>query len=82
MEVAGEADGHGQYRGDHGEAFFDAVIDEKDREDAIRAQVRGFARWSWADMWQREPLRAKLVRAGVPLERRRTHILLAPHPWE
>lgn len=82
VDVAGEADGHGKYRGDHGEAFFDAVIDEKDREDAIRAQVRGFARWSWADIWQREPLRAKLVRAGVPLERRRTHILLAPHPWE
>ena len=51
-------------------------MDEKDREDAIRAQVRGFVRWDWADMWRREPLRAKLVRAGVPIERRRTHLLL------
>ncbi len=62
--------------GDRGEASIDAIIDEKDREDAIRAQVRGFARWDWADMWRREPLRAKLVRAGVPIERRRTHLLL------
>ena len=74
--VAGEADGHGKYRGSRGEASIDAIIDEKDREDAIRAQVRGFARWDWADMWRREPLRARLVRAGVPIERRRTHLLL------
>lgn len=80
--VAGEADGHGKYRGDHGEASIDAVIDEKDREDAIRAQMRGFARWGWVDMWQRDPLRAKLVRAGVPVERRRTHLLLAAHARE
>ncbi len=74
--VAGEADGHGKYRGDRGSAAsIDAIIDEKDREDAIRAQMRGFVRWDWADMWRREPLRAKLVRAGVPIVRRRTHLL-------
>lgn len=77
VDVAGEADGHGKYRGDRGEATIDAVIDEKDREDAIRGQVRGFARWNWADMWRREPLRTRLLRAGVPLERRRMHLLAA-----
>ena len=75
MEVAGEADGRGKYLGDHGDASLAAVIAEKEREDAIRARMRGFARWNWADMWQREPLRAKLVRAGVPIERRRTHLV-------
>lgn len=75
VEVAGEADGRGKYLGDHGDASLGAVIAEKEREDAIRARMRGFARWNWAEMWQREPLRAKLVRAGVPIERRRTHLV-------
>ena len=75
VEVAGEADGRGKYLGDRGNASLGAVIAEKEREDAIRARMRGFARWDWADMWQREPLRAKLVRAGVPVERRRTHLV-------
>ena len=73
--VAGEADGHGKSLGVRGEASVDAIIDEKDREDAIRAQLHGFARWDWEDIWRREPLRAKLVRAGVPIVRRRTHLL-------
>lgn len=73
-EVAGEADGRGKYLGDRGDASVRAVLAEKDREDAIRGQMRGFARWGWTEMWQREPLRAKLVRAGVPVVRRRTHL--------
>ena len=75
VEVAGEADGRGKYLGGRGDASLEAVIAEKEREDAIRACMRGFARWNWADMWQREPLREKLVRAGVPIERRRTHLV-------
>ena len=82
IDVAGEADGLGKYegRGVQGPgrvaASVAAVMEEKAREDAVRGLMRGFARWGWSDMWRREPLRAKLLRAGVPIVRRRTHILL------
>jgi hypothetical protein len=75
VDVAGEADGHGKYRSERVETSIQSVIDEKDREDAIRAQMRGFARWDWQDMWRREPLRKKLVQAGVPIVRRPTRLL-------
>lgn len=68
--VAAEADGRGKYLGDGVDATVDAVLAEKAREDAIRAQVSGFARWDWAEMWQREPIRVRLERAGVPVTRR------------
>ncbi|MGR2752113.1 type IV toxin-antitoxin system AbiEi family antitoxin domain-containing protein [Agromyces arachidis] len=69
-DVAAEADGDGKYLG-AGDVAATArsVIREKQREDAIRRAVRGFARWDWKDMWSREPLRARLVAAGLPVVR-------------
>ncbi|MGI9824221.1 hypothetical protein [Agromyces sp. Marseille-Q5079] len=48
----------------------DAVIAEKDRENAIRRQLRGFDRWDWNDMLRRHPVEARLTRLGVPRVRR------------
>jgi hypothetical protein len=48
----------------------DAVIDEKDRENAIRRQLTAFDRWDWADMRRKHPVEARLVRLGVPRVRR------------
>lgn len=68
--VGAEADGRGKYLGDGtAEASVDVVIDEKDREDAIRRQVRAFSRWNWAEMWGRRVLAAKLTDAGLPVVR-------------
>lgn len=68
--VGAEADGRGKYLGDGtAEASADVVIDEKDREDAIRRQVRAFTRWNWTEMWGRRVLAAKLTDAGVPMIR-------------
>jgi Transcriptional regulator, AbiEi antitoxin len=48
----------------------DAVIEEKDRENAIRRQLSGFDRWDWAEMHRKHPVEARLVRLGVPRVRR------------
>ncbi|ROS58316.1 hypothetical protein EDF38_3059 [Frigoribacterium sp. PhB160] len=68
--VIGEFDGESKYldealRG--GRTAKQVVIDEKWREDALRAQpdVRGFVRWDWSDALRGEPLLQKLARAGV-----------------
>jgi predicted transcriptional regulator of viral defense system len=48
----------------------EAVIDEKDRENAIRRQLSGFDRWDWNDMMRKHPVETRLVRLGVPRTRR------------
>lgn len=42
-----------------------ALWDEKQREDELRAQCRQFVRVSWSDAWNGAPLAAKLARAGI-----------------
>ncbi|WP_344373465.1 type IV toxin-antitoxin system AbiEi family antitoxin domain-containing protein [Agromyces tropicus] len=74
--VAAEADGRGKYLGDGADATVEAVLDEKAREDAIRARVDGFARWDWSEMWRREPVRARLARAGLPVVRRPVRLII------
>ncbi|MFE5669990.1 hypothetical protein ACFQ58_00130 [Agromyces sp. NPDC056523] len=87
-EVAAEADGRGKYlgnsqvatsvpRGAADAATFaaKAVIDEKHREDAIRRQVRGFARWNWAEAVRRQPIDRYLTAAGLPRTRRPRRLL-------
>lgn len=72
-DIAAEADGDGKY----GSTVADAastVIAEKNREDAIRERVRGFTRWGWRDMWTKRAVRAKLIRAGLPLVRKPSHL--------
>jgi hypothetical protein len=69
-EVAAEADGDGKYLGSGDvTATAKSVLREKQREDAIRRVVRGFARWDWKEMWSKEPLRARLIAAGLPVVR-------------
>lgn len=66
----GEFDGLLKYR----EAEFrkgrtpaEVVIDEKLREDAIRAATGdAFVRWIWDEVLRVEPLRRSLLRAGLP----------------
>lgn len=73
-DIAAEADGDGKYGVSAAEAAA-AVIAEKGREDAIRERVHGFARWDWGDMWSKHPVRAKLLRAGLPIVRKPSRLI-------
>jgi len=65
--VIGEADGHGKYLGaGSADGAAQRVIEEKQREDELREQSNGFARWGWSDAWHPARLEAILLRAGVP----------------
>ncbi|MFB9307640.1 hypothetical protein BJY17_002886 [Agromyces hippuratus] len=69
--IGAEADGRGKYLGPGGvETTIETVLREKDREDAVRRQLRGFARWDWAEAWGRTVLFTKLRGAGLPVVRR------------
>ncbi|HEY9324274.1 MAG TPA: hypothetical protein VIP50_05035 [Agromyces sp.] len=69
--IGAEADGRGKYLGPGGvETTIDTVLREKDREDAVRRQLRGFARWNWGEAWGRTTLFTKLCGAGLPVVRR------------
>ncbi|GAA1516450.1 hypothetical protein BJ978_000625 [Agromyces terreus] len=79
--VGVEVDGRGKYRAGSRSAdgtavgrAVDAVISEKDRENAIRRQVAGFDRWDWNDMLARAPVEERLLRLGVPRTRRRRYL--------
>lgn len=78
--VAAEADGHGTYLAERAaSATAQRVITEKEREDAIRRRVRGFARWNWNEMWAKQPVRAYLTAAGLPMVRTPVRLItLAP----
>lgn len=85
--VGAEADGRAKYRGDPdavhparsgraaGHDAVEAVIDEKDRENAIRRQLSGFDRWDWSDMRRKHPVETRLLRLGVPRTRPRTILI-------
>lgn len=67
VSVVGEADGHGKYlAAGSAEGAAQRVVEEKQREDELRAQAQGFARWGWIDAWQPARLERILMRAGVP----------------
>lgn len=74
--VWGEADGVGKYLGGaraHGDprTAADVVVDEKRREDDVRAATGWTcARWGWQEAWQTAPLRRVLLQAGLPIVRR------------
>lgn len=66
----GEADGRVKYMDERmlaGRTPADAVIDEKNREDALRRQVRAFTRWDYAVGMDAQRLRARLLGLGLPL---------------
>ncbi|KIS25682.1 hypothetical protein TV39_19440 [Arthrobacter sp. SPG23] len=46
------------------------VVDEKLREDRIRATGRNVVRWDWADLWKPGEVEGKLATAGVARRRR------------
>lgn len=66
---AGEFDGRKKYlRKDWagGKSLEDRIIDEKNREDQIRAQGVGFLRWTWAEMMDLHGFERLLRQAGIP----------------
>ena len=65
----GEFDGRKKYlRKDWagGKSIEDRIIDEKNREDQIRAQCAGFFRWTWAEMMDLNGFERLLRQAGIP----------------
>lgn len=69
-DVIGEADGRGKYGPDGESPSEDTLHAEKDREDALRSVVRGFARWGWDHALGGDILAQRLRRAGVHPVRR------------
>jgi hypothetical protein len=65
--VIGESDGYGKYGARSAPDAVRTIIAEKMREDRLRRQSRGFARWDWADAHRTVPVRSKLLATGLPL---------------
>ena len=75
VRVVGEFDGVDKYLKPEylkGRSPSQAVIDEKYREDRIRATGRAVVRWVWADLMTPGQLERKLAAAGVPRRRARS----------
>ncbi|MEC5179277.1 hypothetical protein [Arthrobacter sp. CG_A4] len=75
VRVAGEFDGVEKYvKPDYlnGRTASQAVVDEKDRENRIRALGNGMVRLVWADLIAAGLLERKLAAAGVPRRRARS----------
>jgi hypothetical protein len=74
VDVGAEADGRGKYLGvlAHADArrAAEAVIREKERENAVRRQVSGFDRWDWGEFRRKTPVFTRLTELGVPRVRR------------
>ncbi len=80
VRVVGESDGWGKYGLGDPAASRLALTAEKRREDRLRRQVSGFARWEWRDAIRGAPLGRILRAAGVPAVRRPDHAMLATLP--
>ena len=70
FRLVGEADGDRKYldeayRG--GRSVEQVLLDEKVREDRVRALGRGFSRWPWSTGIDPPALRRKLASAGLPM---------------
>ncbi|WP_336885582.1 hypothetical protein [Arthrobacter sp. FW305-BF8] len=73
--VAGEFDGVEKYmKPEHlkGRTPSQAAVDEKYREDRIRATGRSVVRWVWPDLMTPGRLERKLAAAGLPRRRARS----------
>jgi hypothetical protein len=75
--VIGESDGYAKYEAETAEDAVARVIAEKQREDRLRRQANGFARWDWKDTMSGTGQRDKLVSAGLQPESPPKHALLA-----
>ena len=71
----GEFDGEGKYIKPgytHGRTTAQIVIDEKNRENRLRAQNTSVSRWDWREARSRPALQAKLLSLGLrPIRRAR-----------
>lgn len=70
LRFIGEFDGRGKYLDPvlrSGRTAEQVVLDEKLREDELRRQSDGFARWGWAEAVSPTRLGARLRAAGFPL---------------
>lgn len=70
--TAGEFDGIAKYQKPeylNGRTPSQVVVDEKLREDRIRATGRNVVRWVWADLWNPGELSRRLTAAGVTRRR-------------
>lgn len=77
-KVVGEFDGEAKYVKPeflHGRSASQAVVDEKNRENRIRALGVNVVRWDWADLMEPGRLERKLSAAGVPRRRTRSAVL-------
>lgn len=66
----GEADGAQKYFDPEymaGRSPKQVLLDEKNREDRLRAVSRGFTRWGWATATNPRALRQLLLTAGLPM---------------
>lgn len=63
--TVGESDGYLKYLSVAPDVAAQRLIDEKLREDRIRARVRSFTRWTWRDLFAGIALRDRLVAAGL-----------------
>lgn len=73
FQHVGECDGRSKYTDPEflrGRTPQQAVIDEKNRENEIRRQVKQFSRWEPRDLYPPRLLRERLVRDGLPVTRR------------
>jgi len=73
FNLFGEFDGVGKYIREEfakGRTVAEVVIDEKRREDRIRATGPSGARWGWGDAMRPSVLRGILLQAGLPTRTR------------
>ena len=73
FNVFGEFDGMGKYLRDEftkGRTAAEVVVDEKWREDRIRATGPSGVRWGWSDAMQPAVLHGILLQAGLPTRAR------------
>ncbi len=75
--VIGESDGYDKYAAEESRDAVRGIVAEKQREDRLRRQCDGFARWDRADALAVTPLRRKLHAAGLRAERPEQTVMLA-----
>ncbi|MGC0236649.1 hypothetical protein [Arthrobacter sp. SD76] len=76
--VVGEFDGEEKYVKPEflkGRTPSQAVVEEKNRENRIRALGNNVVRWDWAELMEPGKLERKLAAAGVPRRRPRSAVL-------
>ncbi len=61
-----EADGRSKYEGASAAEATNALVREKEREDAIRTRAARFVRTSWREAWDARVLEQRLLFAAVP----------------